>query len=106
MLASLTQAGPCVWTSGRGGLLCCADQTMPDGGGNSCPAENPWQKTALATKGIAGDMFWQYGDTLPSCNCKTAQDGNTVYVNGTNWDCMVTQHVAAIRAVAADAGGR
>ncbi|KAK3905071.1 glycoside hydrolase superfamily [Staphylotrichum tortipilum] len=68
------------------------------GGTNNCTVENPWQKTALSSKGIAGDMFWQYGDTLPSCNCQTSQDGNTVFYNQGNWDCMVTQHVAAINA--------
>ncbi|KAB5546947.1 glycoside hydrolase family 5 protein [Coniochaeta sp. 2T2.1] len=66
------------------------------GGNNNCTVENPWQKTALSTKGIAGDLFWQYGDTLPSCNCQTSQDGNTVFYKQGNWDCMVTSHVADI----------
>ncbi|KAH8907638.1 glycoside hydrolase family 5 protein [Coniochaeta sp. PMI_546] len=67
------------------------------GGMNNCTIENPWQKTALSTKGIAGDLFWQFGDTLPSCNCQTSQDGNTVFYKQGNWDCMVTDHVAAIK---------
>ena len=75
-----------------------ANRLETDGGANNCTIENPWQATALASKGIAGDMFWQYGDTLPSCNCQTSQDGNTVFYNQGNWDCMVTQHVAAINA--------
>lgn len=69
------------------------------GGGNSCPDENPWQKAAVDTKGVAGDMFWQYGDVLPSCNCQTSQDGNTVFFNQGNWDCMVTQHLSYIHSV-------
>jgi len=73
--------------------------TRADGGTDNCTIENPWQATALTTKGIAGDMFWQYGDTLPSCNCQTSQDGNTVFYNQGNWDCMVIEHVAAIDAV-------
>lgn len=43
-------------------------------------------------------MFWQYGDTLPSTNSETSQDGNTVYYEEGNWDCMVTEHIAAIEA--------
>lgn len=65
---------------------------------NNCTIENPWQKTALASTGIAADLFWQYGDTLPSCNCQTSQDGNTVFYKQGNWDCMVTDHVSAIEA--------
>lgn len=69
------------------------------GGTNNCTIENPWQEAALNTTGIAGDMFWQYGDTLPSSNTQTSQDGNTVFFNGTNWDCMVTDHIDAINAL-------
>lgn len=68
------------------------------GGGNNCTVENPWQQYALNTTGIAADMFWQYGDTLPSTNSETSQDGNTVYYEEGNWDCMVTDHVEAINA--------
>lgn len=68
------------------------------GGDNNCTIENPWQQTALNTTGIAGDMFWQYGDTLPSTGQQTSQDGNTVYYEVGNWDCMVTEHIAAIDA--------
>jgi hypothetical protein len=70
-----------------------------DGGDNSCTNENPWQAAALSSKGVAGDMFWQYGDTLPSCNCQTSQDGNTVYYDQGDWTCMVTDHVNAINAL-------
>ncbi|KAI0599635.1 glycoside hydrolase superfamily [Biscogniauxia sp. FL1348] len=66
------------------------------GGNNNCTIENPWQNAALATDGIAGDMFWQYGDTLPSSGTKTSDDGNTVYYEEGNWDCMVADHISAI----------
>ncbi|CAN8097801.1 unnamed protein product [Discula destructiva] len=69
------------------------------GGNNNCTVENPWQQYALNTTGIAADMFWQYGDTLPSTNSQTSQDGNTVYYDQGNWDCMVTEHIAAINAL-------
>ncbi|KAK3941969.1 glycoside hydrolase [Diplogelasinospora grovesii] len=90
-----------LWVSTHGAA--CANANKPClleeyGGTNNCTIENPWQNTALSTDGIAGDMFWQYGDTLPSCSCQTSQDGNTVYYNQGNWDCMVTQHIAAINA--------
>lgn len=68
------------------------------GGGNNCTVENPWQQYALNTTGVAADLFWQYGDTLPSCSCQTSDDGNTVYYGQGNWDCMVTTHIAAINA--------
>jgi mannan endo-1,4-beta-mannosidase len=41
-------------------------------------AEGPWQKTALATSGIADDMFWQWGDTLSGG--QTADDRNTIFM--------------------------
>lgn len=68
------------------------------GGTNNCTIENPWQQYALNTTGIAADMFWQYGDVLPSSNSQTSQDGNTVFYEQGNWDCMVTEHIAAIEA--------
>jgi mannan endo-1,4-beta-mannosidase len=50
---------------------------------------------------MAADSFWQYGDVLPSCDCQTSQDGNTVYFNDTttDWACFVTEHIAAIDAI-------
>jgi mannan endo-1,4-beta-mannosidase len=62
---------------------------------NTCSVELAWETTALATKGTGGDMFWQYGDTLSTG--QTHQDGNTVYVNDTLWDCMVAPHIEAIQ---------
>ncbi|ORY55686.1 glycoside hydrolase family 5 protein [Pseudomassariella vexata] len=68
------------------------------GGNNNCTIENPWQDAALATDGIAADMFWQYGDTLPSSGSQTSDDGNTVYYKQGNWDCMVADHITDIKA--------
>ncbi|KAJ5481176.1 mannan endo-1-4-beta-mannosidase F [Penicillium diatomitis] len=61
---------------------------------NHCSIEAPWQATALHTKGIAGDLFWQYGDTLSSG--QTSDDGNTIYYGTSDFTCLVTDHVAAI----------
>ncbi|KIM98445.1 glycoside hydrolase family 5 protein [Oidiodendron maius Zn] len=65
---------------------------------DECSVESVWQSLSLDTTGMAGDMFWQYGDVLPSCNCETSQDGNTVYFNTTDWTCFVTNHIEAIEA--------
>lgn len=69
------------------------------GGLNNCTIENPWQQYALNSTGIASDLFWQYGDVLPSSNTQTSQDGNTVFYETGNWDCMVTDHIEAIEAL-------
>jgi mannan endo-1,4-beta-mannosidase len=58
--------------------------------------EGPWQATALSTAGIAGDMYWQYGDTLSSG--KTSDDGNTIYYGSSDFNILVTQHVSDIKA--------
>jgi mannan endo-1,4-beta-mannosidase len=61
---------------------------------NHVAVETPWQQVSLATKGIAGDMFWQYGDTLS--NGQTSDDGNTIYYGSSEWTSLVTDHVASI----------
>ncbi|KAH8671082.1 glycoside hydrolase superfamily [Xylariales sp. PMI_506] len=61
---------------------------------NHCAIESDWQNTALATKGIAGDLFWQLGVTLSTG--LTSDDGNTIFTNTSDWTCLVTDHVAAI----------
>jgi mannan endo-1,4-beta-mannosidase len=61
---------------------------------NHAAVEGPWQKTALSSNGIAGDMFWQYGDTISSG--KTADDGNTIYYGTSDYTTLVTNHIAAI----------
>jgi mannan endo-1,4-beta-mannosidase len=56
--------------------------------------ESPWQATSLSSKGMAGDMFWQWGDTISSG--QTANDGNTIYYGTSEWTSLVVDHVAAI----------
>ena len=75
------------------GLSVFEEYGNPD---NHVTIESPWQKTSLATEGIAGDMFWQLGDTLSYGN--THDDGNTIYYGSTDWATLVTQHVADINA--------
>lgn len=60
-----------------------------------CSSEGPWQQTALKTKGIAADSFWQYGDHLSSG--LSPNDGYTIYRGTANYTCLVTDHVKAIR---------
>jgi mannan endo-1,4-beta-mannosidase len=59
-----------------------------------CTIEAPWQATALASDGIAGDLFWQLGVTLSYG--LTSDDGNTIFDGTSDWTCLVTDHVAAI----------
>lgn len=58
-----------------------------------------WQKTslALANAGMAGDMFWQWGDKLTD-GSSTHDDGNTIYYNQGNATCLVTNHIKDIKA--------
>lgn len=58
--------------------------------------EVPWQQTVLDS-GIAGDNFWQWGDTLSSG--KTSDDGYTLYYgSGSEFTTLVTDHAAALNA--------
>ncbi|KAF4955465.1 hypothetical protein FSARC_11832 [Fusarium sarcochroum] len=59
-----------------------------------CNIEAPWQKTAIETEGIGGDAFWQWGDTISTG--KSHDDGNTIYFNSSDWECLVKDHVTAI----------
>ncbi|KAF2762308.1 putative mannan endo-1,4-beta-mannosidase F [Pseudovirgaria hyperparasitica] len=61
---------------------------------DKCSVEGKWQNTSLATTGIAGDLFWDFGDTISSG--KTSDDGNTIFYNTADWTCLVTNHVKAI----------
>jgi len=54
----------------------------------------PWQATALNTSGIAGDMFWQWGDTLSTG--QTHNDGHTIYYGSSDYQSLVVNHVDAI----------
>lgn len=62
-----------------------------------CNIEKPWQTTSLAAEGLAGDMFWQWGDTL-SHGQKTSNDGNTIYYGSGDAQCLIADHVKAMTA--------
>ncbi len=62
---------------------------------NKASVEAPWQSTAMSTSGIAGDMYWQYGDTLSSG--KTSDDGNTIYYGTSDYKTLVTDHISKIK---------
>lgn len=55
---------------------------------NHCKVEKPWQQTAVDTKGVAADLYWQYGDTLSTG--KSPDDGNTIYYGTDDYKCLVT----------------
>ncbi|GAQ47052.1 hypothetical protein AtubIFM56815_003877 [Aspergillus tubingensis] len=61
---------------------------------NHCSVESPWQQTALNTTGVSADLFWQYGDDLSTG--ESPDDGNTIYYGTSDYECLVTDHVAAI----------
>jgi mannan endo-1,4-beta-mannosidase len=63
-----------------------------------CPVESKWQATSLGLKdaGMAADLFWQLGDTVPSTGQQTSNDGNTIYRNTADWTCLVTNHIQKI----------
>jgi mannan endo-1,4-beta-mannosidase len=60
-----------------------------------CSKIRPWQKDSLAADGMAGDLYWQAGDTLSFG--KTHDDGNTVYPGTENWKCLVQEHRAEVK---------
>ena len=62
-----------------------------------CSQERGWQKTSLKTQGIAGDMYWQYGDNISSG--PTADDRFTVFRGSKNWECMVDSHGQDIKSL-------
>ncbi|KAL4971701.1 putative mannan endo-1,4-beta-mannosidase F [Aspergillus desertorum] len=61
-----------------------------------CAIEVPWQETAVSSTGIAGDLFWQWGDTLSTG--QTHNDGNTIYYGSDEYTCLVTEHMERIAA--------
>jgi mannan endo-1,4-beta-mannosidase len=63
-------------------------------GQDKCTFEKQWQTLSRNTKGMAGDMYWQYGDKLSFGN--THDDGNTIYWKGRNYKCVVEDHVKAV----------
>lgn len=63
-----------------------------------CPVESEWQRTSLGLKdaGMAGDLFWQLGDVIPSSGQQTHNDGHTIYYGSADWKCLVDEHVKRI----------
>ncbi|EHL01052.1 putative Mannan endo-1,4-beta-mannosidase F [Glarea lozoyensis 74030] len=61
---------------------------------NHCATEKPWQAAARSTPGNSADLFWQWGDQLSTG--QTHNDGNTIYVGSSDFQCLVTDHVKAI----------
>lgn len=61
-----------------------------------CAVEKTWQTASLASagSGMAGDLFWQWGDTLSTG--KSADDGNTIYYGSAEGQCLIGDHVKAI----------
>jgi len=57
--------------------------------------EAAWQTTVLSSN-IAGDQFWQFGDTISSG--QTANDGYTIYYGTSEFTTLVTDHAAAMNA--------
>ncbi|KAK3935804.1 glycoside hydrolase superfamily [Diplogelasinospora grovesii] len=62
-----------------------------------CTVEKPWQQASLdlATQGMGGDMFWQWGDKLSTG--QSPNDGNTVYYGSSDAQCLVGDHVKAMK---------
>ncbi|TVY16294.1 Mannan endo-1,4-beta-mannosidase A [Lachnellula arida] len=56
-----------------------------------------WQQWVINTQ-TAGDMYWQYGDTLSGG--QTANDGNTIYYGTSEFDTLIVPHAAAMAAKA------
>ncbi|KAJ9133937.1 Glycoside hydrolase [Coniochaeta hoffmannii] len=65
---------------------------------NHCSVEKTWQQASLAlsTSGMAGDLFWQWGDNLS--NGRSSDDGNTIYYGSSDAQCLITDHVNAMKA--------
>ncbi|KAL4874924.1 putative mannan endo-1,4-beta-mannosidase F [Aspergillus karnatakaensis] len=61
-----------------------------------CGIEVPWQTTAVSSTGIAGDLFWQWGDNLSTG--LTHDDGNTIYYGSADYQCLVVDHQDRIAA--------
>jgi mannan endo-1,4-beta-mannosidase len=56
-----------------------------------------WQQCVINTQ-TAGDMFWQYGDTISMG--QSANDGNTIYYGTTEFNTLIVPHAAAMEAKA------
>lgn len=65
--------------------------------------ESKWQATALATNGVAGDMFWQWGDNLSSG--QTSDDGHTIYYGSSDFNTLVANHVTTVNSGSGSGSG-
>ena len=62
---------------------------MEEYGSTTHTDEEPWQAEVLATE-TAGDMYWQYGDTLSTG--ETSNDGYTIYYGTSEFTTLVGSH--------------
>ncbi|KAF2404923.1 glycoside hydrolase [Trichodelitschia bisporula] len=60
---------------------------------DKCPTLEGWQRLSSQTPGMAGDMYWQYGDKLSIGD--TADDKFTIYRNSPNWKCGTGKRASA-----------
>jgi mannan endo-1,4-beta-mannosidase len=67
---------------------------MEEYGSDTHLDELPWQAEVLATN-TAGDMFWQYGDTISTG--ETPNDGYTIYYNTTEYSELVSLLISESR---------
>lgn len=77
---------------------CLLEEYGVSNAADHCSTEGQWQQTSLASKdnGMAGDLFWQLGDVIPSTAQQTANDGYTIYQGTSDWSCLVGNHVKQI----------
>ncbi|KAK3358268.1 glycoside hydrolase superfamily [Lasiosphaeria ovina] len=64
---------------------------------DQCNVEKTWQQASRAADGMAGDMFWQWGDKLSSG--QSPNDGNTIYYGSSTATCLITDNVKAINSM-------
>ncbi|KFY29514.1 hypothetical protein V493_02314 [Pseudogymnoascus sp. VKM F-4281 (FW-2241)] len=64
---------------------------------NKQPVMTSWQSDVrgLQNSGLAGDMFWQWGESLPNWGT-THDDGYTIYYGSNDWQKLVRDHVSAV----------
>lgn len=55
-----------------------------------------WHTAVLGTT-IAGDMYWQFGTTLPSAG-KTHDDGFAIFTSDTDFNQLVVQYAVSMEA--------
>lgn len=57
-----------------------------------------WQADSLTSPGMAGDMFWQWGEVLPNAGT-THNDGHAIYYGSSDWAYLVRDHVSSANAL-------